>query len=294
MLHSKQWHYSLHRDFQNCYSTRRSPTGFFSSNSTRVPHTSSIHVCTYTSREFSIQNPILHAEDKELFEYYYYYYIQRAKRPSFQKRNSTHRRQGDLLEMHPCVPRTFQAFQPQDLPKAFIPDIPDIPVFPVFPDIPVVPDTPETFRTFQSFMTFQPFQAILQFYKVPVSPGNPTHYSILRLECIFYKFYRFYSSIGFHRKLHRVPVEQLQTFYKHYILQRKGDVAISVRIDIFSRIELFLQTSCQVKRLITRMTFNSFLSCLMSKVSIEITINTSKWHERAKQWNGNSHISLIS
>ena len=37
---------------------------------------------THTSyiryREFSIQNPILHAEDKELFEYYYYY-IQRAR-----------------------------------------------------------------------------------------------------------------------------------------------------------------------------------------------------------------------
>ena len=32
-MHSKQWHYSLHRDFQNCHSTRRSPTGFFSSNS---------------------------------------------------------------------------------------------------------------------------------------------------------------------------------------------------------------------------------------------------------------------
>ena len=42
------------------------------------------------------------------------------------------------------------------------------------------------------------------------------------------------------------------------------------------------------------MTFNSFLSCLMSKESMEITINTSKWHERAKQWNGNSHVSLIS
>ena len=28
-MHSKQWHYSLHRDFQNCYSTRRSPIGFF-------------------------------------------------------------------------------------------------------------------------------------------------------------------------------------------------------------------------------------------------------------------------
>ena len=31
------------------------------------------------------------------------------------------------------------------------------------------------------------------------------------------------------------------------------------------------------------MTFNSFLSRLMSKESMEITINTSKWHERAKQ-----------
>ena len=72
-----------------------------------------VHI-TLQSREFSIQNPILHTEDKELFEYYYY--IQRAKRPSFQKRNSTHRRQRDLLEMHPCVlqylPMTFQTFQP--------------------------------------------------------------------------------------------------------------------------------------------------------------------------------------
>ena len=28
-MHSKQWHYSLHRDFQNYYSTRRSLTRFF-------------------------------------------------------------------------------------------------------------------------------------------------------------------------------------------------------------------------------------------------------------------------
>ena len=159
-------------------------------------HIQAPYTCTHPSREFSIQNPILHAEDKELFEYYYYY-IQRAKRPSFQKRNSTHRRQGDLLEIHLCVS--------QDLPKAF-----------------------QTFQTFQSFMTFQPLQAILQ---VPVSPGNPPHSSILQLECVFCIFYNFYSSIGFHRKLHRVPVEQykLQTFYKHYILQRKGDVVISVK-----------------------------------------------------------------
>ena len=62
-MHSKQWHYSLHRDFQNCYSTRRSLTRFFSSNSSFNP--TRAHY-----REFSIQNPILHAEDKELFEYY--------------------------------------------------------------------------------------------------------------------------------------------------------------------------------------------------------------------------------
>ena len=154
MLHLKQWQYSLHRDFQNCYSTQRIPTGFFSSNSTRVP-TYNLQFHTHASREFSIQNPILHAEGKELFKYYYYYYyIQRAKRPSFQKRNSMHRRQGDLLEIHPCVlqdlPKIFQAFQPQDLPKAF--------------------------QSFQSFMTFQPLQAILQ---VPVFPGNPPHCNIL-------------------------------------------------------------------------------------------------------------------
>ena len=125
-----------------------------------------VHI-TLQSREFSIQNPILHAEDKELFEYY-----------TPDSRNSTHRRQGDLLEMHPCV----------------------------LHDIPVTPVTPETFQTFQSFMTFQPSR---QFYNVPVSPGNPPHSSILRLECIFYIFYNFYSSIGFHRKLHRVPVGQI-------------------------------------------------------------------------------------
>ena len=161
-----------------------------------------VHI-TLHYREFSIQNPILHAEDKELFEYYI-----------TDSRNSTHRRQGDLLEMHPCVlqdlPVTFQAFQPQVLTQA----------------APVTPIAPEAFRTFQSFMTFQPSR---QFYNVPVSPGNPPHSSILRLECIFYNFYRSYSSIGFHRKLHRVPVGQLQTL-QTFILQRKGDVAISVKL----------------------------------------------------------------
>ena len=168
-----------------------------------------VHI-TLQSREFSIQNPILHAEGKELFEYY-------------TTRNSTHRRQGDLLEMHPCVlqdlPMTFQAFQPQVLTKA----------------------TPVS----------------------PVSPGNPPHSSILRLECIFYILYNFYSSIGFHRKLHRVPVGQLQTLQTLHS-SKKGRCCDIGQIDRFSIIELFPLSSCQVIILIARMTFNCFSSCLMS------------------------------
>ena len=56
-MHSKQWHYNLHRDFQSCYSTRRSLTRFFSSNSSsnttrahyttiqRILHPESISTC---------------------------------------------------------------------------------------------------------------------------------------------------------------------------------------------------------------------------------------------------------
>ena len=71
-------------------------------------------------------------------------------------RNSTHRRQGDLLEMHPCVL--------QDIPgnSSCSRDIPDIPVI---HDLPAFPGNSTMFQ---------------------VSPGNPPHSSILRLECIFY------------------------------------------------------------------------------------------------------------
>ena len=111
---------------------------------------------------------------------------------------------------------------------------------------------PCVYMTFKSLQLLQLLQRhsrhsslSRQFYNVPVSPGNPPHSSILRLECIFYIFYifyNFYRSIGFHRKLHRVPVGQLQTL-QTFILQRKGDVAISVKMsrcqdDIFPRIEL--------------------------------------------------------
>ena len=147
-MHSKQWHYSLHRDFQNCYSTQRSPTGFFSSNSnsnSTCAHHITLHYTT-------IQR-ILHPESnstcrrqRALRVLPLHYRGQRDLHSRFQKRNSTHRRQRDLLEIHPCVlqdlPRTFQTFQ-------------SLQTFQTFQSF-------QTSQTFQSFMTFQPFQAILQ------------------------------------------------------------------------------------------------------------------------------------
>ena len=131
---------------------------------------------------------------------------QRDLKSRFLKRNSTHRRQGDLLEIHPCVLQNI-------------------------PGIPATPVTPEAFRTFQSFMTFQPFQAflqILQFSSIS-RESTPFQHSSIRMHILH--ILQFLQFDWFPQKLHRVPVEQLQTFYKHYILQRKGDVAISVEQD---------------------------------------------------------------
>ena len=126
-------------------------------------------------REFSIQNPILHTEDRELFEYY----------------NSTHRRQGDLLEMHPCVLQDIQGN------SSCSKDI---------QDIPVIHDLPA-------------FQAILQCSSIS-RESTPFQHSPIRMHIL--QFYSFYSSIGFHRKLHRVPVGQLQTLQTFIHSSKKG------------------------------------------------------------------------
>ena len=78
-MHSKQWHYSLHRDFQNCYSTRRSPTGFFKLQlqlqlqfykGTRTP---SIHIHLHVHIQRILHSEIqFYIQKTELFEYYYY------------------------------------------------------------------------------------------------------------------------------------------------------------------------------------------------------------------------------
>ena len=80
-------------------------------------------------------------------------------------RNSTHRRQGDLLEMHPCVL--------QDIPgnsscSRDIPDIHDLPAF----------------------------QAILQCSSIS-RESTPFQHSPIRMHIL--QFYSFYSSIGFQK-----------------------------------------------------------------------------------------------
>ena len=69
MLHSKQWHYSLQQRLPELlFYTKKSYKILQAPITAPILH---VHI-TLQSREFSIQNPILHAEGKELFEYYYY------------------------------------------------------------------------------------------------------------------------------------------------------------------------------------------------------------------------------
>ena len=132
-MHSKQWHYSLHRDFQNCYSTRRSLTRFFSSNSSS----------NSTRAHYTTIQRILHPESNSTCR------RQRALRVlplhsrgqrNLHPRNSTHRRQGDLLEIHPCALH--------DIPgnSSCSRDIPDIPVI---HDLPAFPGNSTMFQYLQ-------------------------------------------------------------------------------------------------------------------------------------------------
>ena len=200
MLHSKQWHYSLHRDFQNCYSTRRSPTGFF-----KLQFQLQFYMCTLhhnpensPSRiQFYIQKTKSSSSTTTTYR------GQRDLQSRFQKRNSTHRRQGDLLEIHPCV----------------LQDIPGIPATPV---------APKTFRTFQSFMTFQPFQAILQILQCSSisRESTPFQHSPIRMHILHILQFLQVRLVSTENS-----TEYQLNNYKHYILQRKGDVAISVKED---------------------------------------------------------------
>ena len=178
-----------------------------------------VHI-TLQSREFSIQNPILHAEDKELFEYYYY--IQRAKDlHSGKEIHSTHRRQGDLLEMHPCVL--------QDLP--------------VIHDLPAFPGNSTMFQYLCSSISRE---------------STPFQHSPIRMHILqFLQFDWFPQKTPLSTSWAITNITNIHS-------SKKGRCCDIGQIDIFSRIELFPLSSCQVIILIARMTFNCFSSCLMS------------------------------
>ena len=199
-MHSKQWHYSLHRDFQNCYSTQRSPTEFFSSNSSSNLTRASIYIQP-TCAHYTPENSPSRIQ----------FYMQKTKSSS--SPTTTHRRQRDLLEIHPCV----------------LQDIPGIPATrpskgtPVITDIPV---TSETFWTFQSFMTFQPLQAILQIlHCFSISrESTPFQHSPIRMNILHILQFDWFPENSTEYQLGNYI-----HFYRHYILQRKGDVVISVK-----------------------------------------------------------------
>ena len=91
-------------------------------------------------------------------------------------------------------------------------------------------------------MTFQPLQAILQCSSIS-RESTPFQHSPIRMHILhILQFYNFYSSIGFHRKLHRVPVGQLQTLqtFIHSFFKEREMLRYRSRCqdDIFPRIEL--------------------------------------------------------
>ena len=102
MIHAKQWHYSLHRDFQqlhSIHSTRRSPRDSSSTNS--------------TFRRQRALRVTLHAEGKEIF---YPVYKDLQGIPILQGHYYT-------FQHLPVQSSTFQCY----------------PVYPVYPGIPPIP-----------------------------------------------------------------------------------------------------------------------------------------------------------
>ena len=152
-------------------------------------------------------------------------------------RNSTHRRQGDLLEIHPCV----------------LHDIPATPVTPV---------APETFRTFQSSNDIPAFQAILQCSSIS-RESTPFQHSPIRMHILhILHILQFYSSIGFQKT--PPSTSWATTDVTNIHSSKKGRCCDIGQIDRLFIIELFPLSSCQVIILIARMTFNCSTSCLMS------------------------------
>ena len=140
-------------------------------------------------REFSIQNPILHTEDRELFEYY----------------NSTHRRQGDLLETHPCVLQDIQGNSSCSRDIQDIPVIHDLPAFQAILQCSSISRESTPFQHSPIRMHILHILHIPQFLQFDWFPENSTEYQL-----------------GNYRH------------YKHSFFKERGDVAISVKLTDYS------------------------------------------------------------
>ena len=151
-------------------------------------------------------------------------------------RNSTHRRQGDLLEIHPCVlqdiPGNSSCFQRHSRHSSHSRHYRDIPVH-SWPSS--LPGNSTMFQYLQ---------------------GIPPHFqhSPIRMHILQFDWFP-----------QKTPTEYQLGNYRHYIhSSKKGRCCDIGQIDRFSIIELFPLSSCQMIILIARMTFNCFPSCLMS------------------------------
>ena len=109
------------------------------------------------------------------------------------------------------------------------------PVIHDIPDIPVIHDIQPS-RHYSKFQHFQYIPApsstsvhssAIQY--LPVHPGIPPHFSIPQLECIFY------TSTGSTRNFIEYQLNPSGTLLQTFLLQRKGDVAIRVRMTLSAK-----------------------------------------------------------
>ena len=146
---------------------------------------------------------ILHSEDRELFDSFY---IQKARRSSIQSTRHSSRK---TFHRHSSSSRTFQSFM--------------------------------TFQTFQSFMTFQPsrhYYTFQHFQYVPAPSSTTLNVPVLSSTSSASSV----SRDSTHSSISPIRMQILHTDWfpletpsstnwdipQTYILQRKGDVAISV------------------------------------------------------------------
>ena len=120
------------------------------------------------------------------------------------------------------VYKALQAFQPQDLPQAFQ-FYKDIPVIHDIPDIPVIHDIPALLALLHVPAPSSTIQYLPVLSSVSSVSRDSTRSSIssIRMQILYTDWFPPETPLSTSRR-------QYKTFYKHYILQRKGDVAISV------------------------------------------------------------------